>query len=143
MTDPDPDRLLALIPFAKTLGIELDEAAAQRVVARMTWAQDLCTAGGVIHGGALMAFADTIGALCAAANLPPGAGTATIESKTNFFRAVRGGEITATSKPLHLGRSTIVAQTDLVDDRDRLVAQVTQTQAVLPGRPGDTPAASP
>jgi 1,4-dihydroxy-2-naphthoyl-CoA hydrolase len=132
--------LIALIPFAAELGIRLDEATAERVVARMSWTENLCTTGGIVHGGALMAFADTVGALCAAVNLPPGAGTATIESKTNFFRAVRGGDVTSTSNPLHVGRSTIVVQTNLTDDRDRLVAQVTQTQAVLPGRPKDIPA---
>jgi 1,4-dihydroxy-2-naphthoyl-CoA hydrolase len=133
MPGMDPKELVAQIPFAKALGIRLVEASPERTVARMGWAQERCTTGGVVHGGALMAFADTVGAVCAFANLPPGAGTATIESKTNFFRAVRGGEITATSTPLHVGRTTIVAQTRLTDDRDRLVAQVTQTQAVLAG----------
>ena len=78
-----------------------------------------------------MAFADTVGAVCAVANLPEGAGTSTIESKTNFFRAVREGTVTATSTPLHVGRTTIVVQTDLTDDRGKRVARVTQTQAVL------------
>jgi uncharacterized protein (TIGR00369 family) len=131
--------LIAWIPFAAELGIQLDEATAERVVGRLGWAERVCTTGGIVHGGALMAFADTIGALCAAVNLPPGAGTATIESKTNFFRAVRSGDVTATCVPLHVGRSTIVAQTNLTDDQGRLVAQVTQTQAVLPARPKDVP----
>ncbi len=121
------------IPFAATLGIDVGEVTPQRVTATMNWAEERCTTGGILHGGALMAFADTVGALCAVVNLPPGAGTATIESKTNFFRAVRGGVVTATSTPLHVGRTTIVAQTDLTDDRGKLVARVTQTQAVLPG----------
>jgi len=123
--------LASAIPLAATLGIDVSEVTSQRVTATMNWAEQLCTSGGILHGGALMAFADTIGALCAVANLPPGAGTATIESKTNFFRAVRSGVVTAVSEPLHVGRSTIVAQTNLTDDRDKLVAQVTQTQAVL------------
>jgi len=143
MTDVDLDGLVVLIPFAKSLGIALDEATPERVTARMSWAEERCTTGGVMHGGVLMAFADTVGAVCAAANLPARAGTATIESKTNFFRAVRGGEVTAISKPLHVGRGTIVAQTNLTDDRDRLVAQVTQTQAVLPDRAQDIPGATP
>jgi 1,4-dihydroxy-2-naphthoyl-CoA hydrolase len=105
--------------------------SAEQATATMAWAEPLCTACGVLHGGALMAFADTVGALCAVANLPKGAGTSTIESKTNFFRAVRGGLVTATSRPLHVGRSTIVVQTDLNDDYGKRVAQVTQTQAVL------------
>ncbi|GBE65955.1 aromatic compound degradation protein PaaI [Mycobacterium sp. MFM001] len=127
----EPGDLASAIPLAATLGIEVGEVTPQRVTATMNWAENLCTTGGILHGGALMAFADTIGAICAVANLPPGAGTATIESKTNFFRAVRSGAVTAISEPLHVGRTTIVAQTNLADDRGKLVAQVTQTQAVL------------
>ena len=119
------------IPFAATLDIEVEEVAPQSVTATMKWARERCTIGGILHGGALMALADTVGGLCAAVNLPPGAGTATIESKTNFFRAVRGGVVTATGKPLHVGRTTIVAQTDITDDGGKLVAQITQTQAIL------------
>jgi 1,4-dihydroxy-2-naphthoyl-CoA hydrolase len=119
------------LPFADTLGITVAELTAEQATATMAWAEHLCTAGGILHGGALIAFADTVGALCAVANLPKGAGTSTIESTTNFFRAVRGGVVSATCKPLHVGRSTIVVQTDLRDDRGKRVAQVTQTQAVL------------
>lgn len=78
-----------------------------------------------------MSFADTLGALCAFLNLPAGAATSTIESKTNFFRAVRRGSVEGISRPLHVGRTTIVVQTDLLDGEGRRVAQVTQTQAVL------------
>jgi 1,4-dihydroxy-2-naphthoyl-CoA hydrolase len=119
------------MPFAAHLGVDIGEVTPQQVTGTMDWAEERCTNGGIMHGGALMAFADTIGALCAVANLPPGAMTSTIESKTNFFRAVRGGVVTATCRPLHVGRTTIVVQTDLTDDRRKLVAQVTQTQAVL------------
>jgi uncharacterized protein (TIGR00369 family) len=84
-----------------------------------------------MHGGALMSLADTAGATCAFLNLPPGAGTGTIESKTNFFRAVRDGHVDAVARPLHVGRSTIVVQTELQDAAGRRVAIVTQTQAVL------------
>ncbi|MEE6179178.1 PaaI family thioesterase [Mycobacterium sp. 050134] len=119
------------LPFADTLRIGIGKVTAKEVTATMAWAEHLCTAGGILHGGALMAFADTVGALCAVVNLPEGAGTSTIESKTNFFRAVRGGIVSATCNPLHVGRSTIVVQTDLRDDRGKRVAQVTQTQAVL------------
>lgn len=129
----DTDELASAIPFAATLGIDIKEVAPQRVSATMDWAEERCTSGGILHGGALMAFADTIGAVCAAANLPPGAGTATIESKTNFFRGVRQGVVTAVCEPLHIGRTTIVVQTNLTDERAKLVAQVTQTQAVLAG----------
>lgn len=127
----NPDDIASAIPFAATLGIKVTEATPQQVTATMDWAEERCTTGGILHGGALMAFADTIGAVCAVANLPPGAGTATIESKTNFFRAVRGGVVTANSEPLHIGRTTIVVQTNLTDERGKPVAQVTQTQAVL------------
>jgi 1,4-dihydroxy-2-naphthoyl-CoA hydrolase len=128
---PDLSALVAHIPFAATLGITVDEVTPQRVTGTMEWAEDRCTSGDIMHGGALMALADTIGAVCSVVNLPPGAGTSTIESKTNFFRAVRGGVVTATCTPLHVGRTTIVAQTNLTDERGKLVAQVTQTQAVL------------
>jgi uncharacterized protein (TIGR00369 family) len=80
-----------------------------------------------------MTLADSLGALCAFLNLPAGAATATIESKTNFFRAVRDGHAIAVARPLHVGRTTIVVQTDIRDDGGRRVAQVTQTQAVLSG----------
>ena len=131
MTSYDLTDVGQLIPLAKTLGVEVDEVRPDQVTATMRWSPELCTSGGVMHGGALMAFADTVGALCAVANLPPGAGTATIESKTNFFRRVRSGVVTATSKPLHIGRTTFVAQTDLTDDHAQPIAQVTQTQAIL------------
>ena len=122
------------MPFAATLGLQLTVADADRVVAVMTWRADLCTSLGVLHGGALMALADTTGAVCAFLNLPEGAATSTIESKTNFFRGVRSGKVTATSRPLHIGRTTIVVQTELRDDADKLVAMVGQTQIVLPAR---------
>ncbi|MBV8927693.1 MAG: PaaI family thioesterase [Mycobacteriaceae bacterium] len=130
----DTTKLLGLMPFATALGVDVGDVTPQRVSGTMSWAEGRCTTGGIMHGGALMAFADTIGAVCAVANLPPHATTSTIESKTNFFRAVRGGVVTATCTPLHVGRTTIVVQTDLTDDRGKLVAQVTQTQAVLAPR---------
>jgi uncharacterized protein (TIGR00369 family) len=130
----DTQQLAAAIPLAGLLGIEVDAAAKDEVRGRMKWRQDLCTSVEVMHGGAIMAFADTLGALCASLNLPPGAFTTTIESKTNFFRAVRSGEVHGTTKPLHAGRTTIVVQTDLRDDAGKLVAQTTQTQAVLEPR---------
>jgi uncharacterized protein (TIGR00369 family) len=128
----DLDQLVAAMPFAAGLGIELDAAGPDEVRGRLAWAASRCTVGGVLHGGALMGFADSLGGICAFLNLPPGAGTATIESKTNLFRAVRSGVVRGVCRPLHLGRSTIVVQTDLFDDADRRVAQVTQTQSVLP-----------
>ena len=122
----------AAMPFAETLGLELLAAAPGEVRARLGWAERLCTAGAILHGGALMSLADAAGAYCAFLNLPQGAGgTATIESKSNFFRAVREGHVDATSRPLHVGRTTIVVETDLHDASGKHVARVTQTQAVL------------
>jgi uncharacterized protein (TIGR00369 family) len=121
-----------LVPFTKTLDIELLEQSKHEVRARMPWAPERCTAGGVMHGGALMALADSTGALIAFLNLPEGAaGTTTIESKTNFLRAVRDGHAEAVSRPLHAGRTVIVVETDVLDAAGKLVARVTQTQAVL------------
>ncbi|HEY6584741.1 MAG TPA: PaaI family thioesterase [Gaiellaceae bacterium] len=126
------DNLAEIAPLAGTLGIEVDHAAPDEVSGGMDWAPERCTAAGVLHGGAIMSFADTLGGVCAFLNLPDGAtGTATVESKTNFFRAVRGGRVHGITRPLHVGRSFIVVQTDVTDDEDRRVAQVTQTQAVL------------
>jgi uncharacterized protein (TIGR00369 family) len=116
--------LIATMPFAAACGVEVLEASPEGVTGRMA---------GILHGGALMALADTIGAVCAFLNLPAGANTATIESKTNFFRAVRRGHAHAAARPLHVGRTTIVVQTDLRDEDGRLVAQTTQTQAVIIG----------
>ncbi|MBA2283038.1 MAG: PaaI family thioesterase [Acidimicrobiia bacterium] len=129
--DLDLDALVATMPFATTLGLTISEASAEAVVGRMPWSEGLCTTGAIVHGGALMAMADSLGAVCAFLNLPPGAGTSTIESKTNFFRALREGDVTGTATPLHVGRTTIVVQTDLRDHRGKRVALVTQTQAVI------------
>ena len=121
-----------LIPFADALGIELDSATKDEVRARMAHRPELCTTADVMHGGAIMAFADTLGAVCASLNLPEGALTTTIESKTNFFRAVTGDAVVAITTPLHVGRRTIVVQTKLERaDDGKAVALVTQTQAVL------------
>ena len=123
------------VPFAALLGIEAVVASPQQVTARLAWDPARCTAGGVLHGGVLMALADTVGAYCAILNLPADAGgTTTIESKTNFLRPVRSGTVHATARPLHVGRTIIVVDTELRDDQDRLVARVTQTQAVLSAR---------
>lgn len=131
MAEAQPD-WIGMMPFAGLIGVDLISAEPSEVRGRMEWEPDRCTSNGILHGGALMAMADTIGAVCAFVNLPPGAGTATIESKTNFFRAVRQGHVEAIAQPLHVGRTTIVIQTDLRDGEGRRVALVTQTQAVLP-----------
>ena len=122
----------ASMPLADTLGLEIVSASPEEVRARLPFQDRLCTAGGILHGGALMSLADAAGAYCAFLNLPEGStGTATIESKTNFFRAVRDGHVDATSRPLHIGRTTIVVETDLHDGAGKHVARVIQTQAVL------------
>jgi uncharacterized protein (TIGR00369 family) len=125
--------LLAMMPFAAGLGIVLDAAAAGEVRGRLAWAPERCTSGGILHGGVLMALADSLGGICAFLNLPPGALTATTSSATVFTRAIRSGHVSAVTRPLHVGRTVIVVQTDMTDDAGRRVAQVTQTQAVLAG----------
>ncbi|MFL5838965.1 MAG: PaaI family thioesterase [Thermoleophilaceae bacterium] len=125
------DQLLELMPFAKQLGIDLERADPEEVRGSLAWRPELCTAGDAMHGGVLMSLADSLGGICAFLNLPPGAGTATISSTTSFLRAVRQGSVTATARPLHVGRTVVVVQTELRDQDDRLVAQVTQSQGVL------------
>jgi uncharacterized protein (TIGR00369 family) len=127
----DVDELVATMPFSVACGVEIDSAEPEEVAGGLAWAPERCTIGGILHGGALMALADSLGAVCAFLNLPEGAGTSTLESKTNFFRGVGSGRVSAVSKPLHVGRRTIVVQTDLRDDADRRVALVTQTQVVI------------
>jgi 1,4-dihydroxy-2-naphthoyl-CoA hydrolase len=126
----DLKALQAVIPFAEKLGIEMIEAGPDLVVARLELTPELCTMGGLMHGGALMALADNSGGLCAFLNLPAGAtATATIESKTNFLRSVREGAATARTRPLHRGRTLAVLETELVRDDGKLAGKVTQTQA--------------
>ncbi|MEW6475093.1 MAG: PaaI family thioesterase [Actinomycetota bacterium] len=122
---------LEAMPFSAACGVEVDAAGPDEVRGHLPWREDRCTAGGILHGGALMTLADTLGGICAFLNLPEGAGTSTIESKTNFLRAVRSGAAHATTRPLHVGRQTIVLVTEIRDDAGKLVAMVTQTQAVL------------
>lgn len=122
--------LIGQMPFAVLLGIALEEASPDRVVARLDWTPRLCTSSGVVHGGALMSLADTAGALVAVLGLAEGQRTATITSTTQMFRPVAGGVVRATAIPLHRGRTTCVAQTSLTDADGRLVAQTTQVQAI-------------
>ena len=137
--ESSPVELLAGMPYATALGISLDELTPQLVRGSLDWSPERCSASGLLHGGAIMSLADTIGALCALLNLPAGAGTATVDSATNFFRAVREGTLHAAARPLHAGRSFIVVRTELTDDRGRPVGQTTQTQAVLQGSPPGRP----
>lgn len=120
------------LPFAELLGIEVVSAAADRIVGRMMVRDDLCTRPAVLHGGAIMAFADTLGAVGTIANLPEGAATTTIESKTNFVApAPVGTQIIAEATPIYRGRRTMIWQTRITNTEGRLVALVTQTQLVL------------
>jgi uncharacterized protein (TIGR00369 family) len=124
--------LSALMPFAEHLGVRLVSADADHAAARLAWAPELCTAGGILHGGVLMSLADSVGAVPAFLGLPPGARTATITSTSQMFRPVSGGEVRAEAEVVHRGRTTVTVRTSLYDDRERLVAQTTQVQAVLP-----------
>jgi uncharacterized protein (TIGR00369 family) len=117
--------------LAELLGIRVVEASQERVVAELTVRDELTTIGGSLHGGTLMAFADTIGATATMLNLPPGAGTTTMESKTNFFAGARAGVVRAESTPLHRGKRTMVWQTRVTDANGRLLSLTIQTQMVL------------
>jgi 1,4-dihydroxy-2-naphthoyl-CoA hydrolase len=119
-------------PFSQVLGMRVLSVTPERVTAELEIRPELCTLGGTAHGGALMAFADTLGALATINNLPPGTTTTTLESKTNFFApAPVGTTVTGQSEPLHRGRRTMVWQTRLTGPDGRLLALVTQTQLVL------------
>jgi 1,4-dihydroxy-2-naphthoyl-CoA hydrolase len=130
----DLPRLQALrLPFAELLGIEFTEADKERVVAELVVRDELCTSPSIMHGGAIMAFADTLGAAGTILNLPEGAGTTTLESKTNFIAAgaPRGARLIGIATPVHRGRRTQVWTTRVATAEGRLVAIVTQTQMVL------------
>lgn len=151
MTDPAATEMIRqLVPLAATLGITADTASPEQVVLSLDWAESLTTGGGVLHGGIVMALADTSGAVCAFLNLPEGAGgTTTIESKTNFMRALtmpsgtggggggssdpaaRSSTVTAHSRPLHVGRRVIVIETEVRGESGKLAAKTIQSQAVL------------
>jgi 1,4-dihydroxy-2-naphthoyl-CoA hydrolase len=119
-------------PYTGFLGMEIVAASPDEVRSRLAWDAAKCTTGGMLHGGALMGLADSAGGLLAFLNLPPEArGTATIESKTNFFAPLREGHVHGVSRALHKGKRTIVVDTELRDDDGKLLARVTQTQAVL------------
>ena len=128
----DTAALHAAMPFTAVLGAAVVDVAPTEVRLRLAWTAERCTAGGILHGGALMGLADAAGGLCAFLNLPEGAtGTATISSATNFLRGVRGGHVEAVARALQVGRTVIVVETELRDADGRAAAKVTQTQAVL------------
>ena len=120
------------LPFANLLGIELEEATPDRVVARLTVRKELCTVPDILHGGAIMSFADTVGAVATVLNLKGGATTTTVESKTNFLAPVPVGDVaTATLEPFHKGGRLMVWQTKITRGDGRLCAVITQSQMVL------------
>jgi uncharacterized protein (TIGR00369 family) len=121
-----------LPPLPRWMGIRVMSAQADRVTAELTVREELCTSGDIMHGGAIMAFADTVGALGTIVNLREGQGTTTLESKTNFFAASPvGTRLIAEATPLHRGRRTQVWETRITNEQGRLVAKITQTQMVL------------
>ncbi|MGO9558563.1 MAG: PaaI family thioesterase [Acidimicrobiales bacterium] len=134
-SDPQLSQWEETLPFARLLGLKVTAADPQQVVAELQWRSDLCTSGGTMHGGVVMSLADTAGAILASLNLPtPTSGTTTISSSTQFIRGIRSGTAVATARLLHRGRTTIVVETDVTaSDGGKLLARVTQTQAVLAG----------
>src|SRR5687767_13528776 len=127
----DTELLHRSMPLCATLGMRVESAAPDLVQLALDWSPSLCTTAGLLHGGAVMALADSAGGACAFLNLPEGAGTSTIESKTNFLGAIKDGTITASARPLHVGSTTIVVETEIRRADGKLVGKVTQTQAVL------------
>jgi 1,4-dihydroxy-2-naphthoyl-CoA hydrolase len=134
MLDPDPLQQRIQPLFPGLMGVKLRELAADRVLAEMPVRPDLCTTGGILHGGAVMAFADTLGAIGTVLNLPEGKRTTTTDSSTKFIAGAKvGGVVSGESVALHRGRTTMVWQTSIRNAEGRLCAVVTQTQLVLDG----------
>jgi 1,4-dihydroxy-2-naphthoyl-CoA hydrolase len=130
--DAATEFLYTSMPLCKRLGFEVETMTPDVVVIGIHWSDDLCTTGSALHGGLLMALADSAGGACAFVNLPAGAtGTSTIESKTNFLGSARKGRFLATSRPLHIGGTTIVVETEVRDEAGKLITKTTQTQIVL------------
>jgi 1,4-dihydroxy-2-naphthoyl-CoA hydrolase len=122
------------MPFSNLMGVEVVEREKTRVVGKLVVREDLCTAGGILHGGAYMAFADALGAIGGVLNLAPGTRTTTLESKTNFLGSAKvGSTVTGEATPLHVGRRSSVWQTRITNDDGKLLALVTQTQMTIEG----------
>ena len=122
------------MPFANLMGVQILEREKDRVVGQLAVREDLCTAGGILHGGAFMAFADALGAIGGYLNLPAGARTTTLESKTNFLGSAKvGTTVTGEATPLHIGRRSSVWQTRITDETGKLLALVLQTQMTVEG----------
>jgi uncharacterized protein (TIGR00369 family) len=126
----DAESLARLTPFAATVGVVFQRLDPAEVTGQLEWRPQLCTVGGVMHGGALMTLADAVAGVCAYLNLPPGASTATVGLSVEFLRPVRGGVVQASARPVQVGGSSIVVQTELRHAGGERICQVTQTQAV-------------
>jgi 1,4-dihydroxy-2-naphthoyl-CoA hydrolase len=131
VTDADLSALAASMPFAVRCGVHVTSASTEAVVGHLDWSDDRCTVGGLLHGGALMTLADSLGAVAAFLHLPEGAGTATISSSTALLRGVRNGRVTGRAEVVHAGRRVITVRTELTDEDGRAVSTTTQVQAVL------------
>lgn len=131
MPDLDPSTLAATMPFAVHSGVEITAADLGAVVGHLDWSEERCTTGGLMHGGALMTLADSLGAVAAFLHLPEGAGTATVSSNTTLVRGLRNGRATGTATVVNAGRRFITVRTDVVDDAGKLLITTTQVQAVL------------
>jgi len=120
------------MPFSKLMGVEVTESSKERVVGTLVVREDLCTAGGILHGGAIMAFADALGAIGGFLNLEPGTRTTTLESKTNFLDAAPVGmTVTGETTPVHVGKKTSVWSTRITNDKGKPIALVLQTQITV------------
>lgn len=131
MTELDLTALVATMPFAVHSGVEITASSRDAVVGHLDWSEERCTTGGLMHGGALMTLADSLGAVAAFLHLPEGAGTATVSSNTTLVRGLREGRATGTATVVNAGRRFITVRTDVVDDADKLLISTTQVQAVL------------
>lgn len=131
MPELDPSALAATMPFAVHNGVEITAASREEVVGHLDWAAERCTIGGLMHGGALMTLADSLGAVAAFLHLPEGAGTATVTSNTSLLRGLREGRATGTATIINAGRRFITVRTDIVDDVGKLLITTTQVQAVV------------
>ena len=132
MTALDPATLAATMPFSVHAGVQITAAGRDAVTGHLDWSEERCTIGGLLHGGALMTLADSLGAVAAFLHLPEGAaGTATVSSSTSLLRGLREGRATGTASVINAGRRFITVRTDVVDDAGTLLSTTTQVQAVL------------
>jgi len=127
----EPAALAATMPFAIQCGVSIESASKDSVIGHIDWAEERCTIGGLMHGGALITLADSLGAVAAFLHLPQGAGTATVTSSTSLLRGLREGRATGTATVINAGKRFVTVRTDVVDGDGRLLTTTTQVQAVL------------